>query len=510
MRRSWAALTVGALTIVVLGAAFMIFRYTREGLGRGEGYRVWALFDDALGIYERSRVLSAGLEVGQIESMTLDQETGKAKITLRIKPEIRLYENAVISKRAASLIGEFYLDMVPGTPVSRIEGQVRQNRLLKDGDQIVNVAGQAAVTDILDAVGKTIPVLQQILVDVRELTSGQVKDIATNVNNLIEKNSVVLERLLARVDNIAATVEDITQDQEKDIRASIQNVREITEGLKGLVGTASGEVEGAGRDMRGTLQKLQSSVDSLERSLKSVEQVTGKVAQGEGTVGRLVQDDTIARNLETISEDAGGFVRGLARLQTIVGLRSEFNYLAGTFKTYLLVQIMPRPDKFYLLEVVDDPRGYRETTRIQGNSSERGVYFDEQSKISEKLRISFMFGKRIGPFTGRFGVKESTGGLGGDVHLLNDRLMLSVDVFDTRSNQALPRVTGRAIYAVYKRYLHLIAGVDDVLNQGNRQNGIGGGFGFDWFFGAQLQFNDEDLKSLLLFGGGGAAAAAGR
>jgi hypothetical protein len=53
-----------------------------------------------------------------------------------------------------------------------------------------------------------------------------------------------------------------------------------------------------------------------------------------------------------------------------------------------------------------------------------------------------------------------------------------------------------------------VGGVDDVLNY-TRTQGTAGGF-FDWFMGLQLTFNDEDLKTLLLFGGASAAGAAGK
>jgi hypothetical protein len=53
-----------------------------------------------------------------------------------------------------------------------------------------------------------------------------------------------------------------------------------------------------------------------------------------------------------------------------------------------------------------------------------------------------------------------------------------------------------------------VAGVDDLINFTRARAGAGGGI--DWFLGAQLSFNDEDLKSLLLFGGGAAAGAASK
>jgi phospholipid/cholesterol/gamma-HCH transport system substrate-binding protein len=507
VRRSFAALTVGLLTLVILVASYLLITYTSERLGGDKGYRVYGLFRNALGIYEKTRVLSAGLRVGQVEERVLDQESGKAKVFIRIDPQIRLYENASIGKKSASLLGEYYLDIDPGTPFVMKGGKKVEVPRLKEGDQIKNVTEPAEMNEILDSVNATLPVLKDILEDVKGLTRGPIKDIANNTNQMIERNSVIVERLLGRMDEIAATVQGVTKSEADDVKIALHNVREITEGLKGLVGTTQGQVSGAGEDLRSSLQKLQHSIDSLDKSLNHVEKITGKMAEGEGTVGHLLADDTVAKNLDNITEDASGLIRGVARLQTIVGLRTEYNTLAGTFKNYVMVTLMPRPDKFYLIEVVDDPRGYRTKRTEQGVDSRLGPYSVSSITTTEQMRLTFMFGKRIGPFAGRFGIKESTGGVGADLFLFDDRLVLSADIYDMRSNQ-YPRFTARGSFAVYKRYVYLVGGVDDVFNY-QRTQGTAGGF-FDSFFGIQLVFNDEDLKSFLLFGGGSAASAASK
>jgi phospholipid/cholesterol/gamma-HCH transport system substrate-binding protein len=223
----------------------------------------------------------------------------------------------------------------------------------------------------------------------------------------------------------------------------------------------------------------------------------------------LLTDDTVARNLDSITEDASSFVHGITRLQTVVGLRAEYNYLSSTVKTYLAISLMPRPDKFYLIEIVDDPRGYRKKETVQGTDSRvpGQMYSTTTITTTEQLRLTFQMGKRLGPFVGRFGVKESTGGIGADLYLFDDRLMITTDLFDMRSNQ-YPRFTARGYVSLYKRYLYVVGGVDDVFNY-VRTQGTAGGF-FDWFLGVQLSFNDEDLKSLLLFGGGSIAGSASK
>jgi len=323
----------------------------------------------------------------------------------------------------------------------------------------------------------------------------------------------VLDRLLQRVDHIAANVEGVTTAEADDVKQSIKNVREITESIKGLIGTTHEQVAKTGETARGSMERLQASIDNLDKTMKNVEQISSKINDGQGTVGQLVNNDAIARNVEEITEDAGGFVKSITRLQTIVGLRSEYNFLASTFKNYLSIQLMPRPDKFYLIELVEDPRGYRtKTVTVTNNSMQLGSTEETKVTLTEQLRFTLQFGKKVGltPNTaigGRFGIKESTGGIAGDLYLMRDRLLLSVDVFDAKVNQ-YPRVKTTLAYAIWQRNLFLIAGADDIVNYSRARAGAGALF--DWFAGLQLTFNDEDLRSLLLFGGGAALGASSK
>ena len=100
----------------------------------------------------------------------------------------------------------------------------------------------------------------------RTLTSGPISDIANNVNELIERNSVVLERLLSRVDHIAANVEGITTAEADDVKQSIKNIREITESIKALVGTTHEQITKTG-ERRARLDR-QASVDASTTSTR--------------------------------------------------------------------------------------------------------------------------------------------------------------------------------------------------------------------------------------------------
>jgi phospholipid/cholesterol/gamma-HCH transport system ATP-binding protein len=119
--------------------AYLLFQYTSERMSGGKGYRVYASVRQRHSASMRRRVcfpLACGL--GQVEERVLDQESGKAKVFLRIDPgDSSLRERGSSARRSASLLGEYYLDIDPGTPFvmqGRTEG--RGTAVLKEGDQI--------------------------------------------------------------------------------------------------------------------------------------------------------------------------------------------------------------------------------------------------------------------------------------------------------------------------------------------------------------------------------------
>ncbi|HZS38499.1 MAG TPA: MlaD family protein [Polyangia bacterium] len=523
MRSTGAAIKVGLTVMVIAILAFGGFRWISKGISGGAGYSVWALFRDATGLVDKSRVQIAGLNIGEIGDRRLDGAF--ARVTIRLKPNVKLYTNATIFKKSASLLGEFYLEIDPGTPESPdpLTGQIIQNRQLQDGDQIKNVVEAVTVTDILVQVNETLPVLRQILLDVQKLTQGPLRQIAESVREGVDKNSEAAQTLLKHLDEVALNVKGITGGQaNEDLKKSLANIRDITEGVRSLVGKGGSEMDETGQKVRTTLDKISFAIDSLNHTLQNTQAISDRVNRGEGTVGRLLNDDTIANNVEQITTDVGGFVSSITRLQTLVGLRSEYNVVANTLKTYVQIQLQSRPDKFFLIELVDDPRGSRSTTQtltITDDPSKPQTTNTTTISTTDKFRFSFQIGKRLFLLnnkvilTGRFGIKESTGGIGMDVTLPLSlasgwmrTLEIQTDMFDFRTN-IWPRLKVLAALEFYK-HIWVVGGIDDAFN--DRGPGAGALTGRDYFIGAQLTFNDDDLRALLTIGGAALLGSAGK
>jgi phospholipid/cholesterol/gamma-HCH transport system substrate-binding protein len=165
-------------------------------------------------------------------------------------------------------------------------------------------------------------------------------------------------------------------------------------------------------------------------------------------------------------------------------------------KSYLQLRLQPREDKYYLFEVVYDPRGATTNQQVSvesTNPNDPPVYFERRTITTNAARFSVQFAQRFGAFTGRFGIKESTGGAGLDLNLFDDRFELQQDLYGF-GEVVLPRYRLSLGYEFVKR-LWLLGGSDDILSSARR----------DYFVGLQLRFNDEDLKTILPFAPSGAA-----
>jgi phospholipid/cholesterol/gamma-HCH transport system substrate-binding protein len=485
MKETYNAAKVGLLVLVTLAASIAIYRFVDEGSRGDEGYLAYAIFDDVQGLVEKSRVVVAGIPVGVIEKIRLQGD--RARVEIRIESGVKLFKDATVGQRSASLLGEVLLQIKPGNPKAGP---------LKDGDQIAAEVKAAGTDDIMRSVGEIAESVKKVTAQLERAfgndTAGdQMANALRNLSEAIESINRTIKTNEDVVNTTLDNVESITTDARPKIERILSHIEAVTNQLDTAVSSnIKGPDGGVGR-IDDTVASVQRAAHELESSLGDIKAVTERTARGEGTLGRLTHDEKLINEVEGIAEGISNVIGPIARLQTIVRLRSEYNFLANTFKNYVGLRLAPREDRYYRFELVNDPRGRTTFTQRQVRTSppkdgEPEFYQQTISETKDQFRFTLQFAKRIYFATFRFGILESTGALGLDVHLLNDNLELNIDAFAI-GEQQYARLRAALAYEVLQR-LYIVGGMDDMLNESR-----------DFFLGAQLQFNDEDLKSILPF-----------
>ena len=484
LTRATTAAKVGVFAIVMIAAGFLIYRFVDKSSGSGNGYVVYALMRDAAGIAKHSQVRIAGIPVGSIDGVRLEGD--RARVDIRMNPEVPLYEDATATKVASSLLGEYYIGLSAGT-----EGK----RKLKDGDQILIVI-EATSTDQL------IRQLSDIARDVKQVTHSLAESVGTdqgkedikttlaNLAQVTEQLNGMVRENRESIHNIIVKVEGMANKSGPEVERILENVRVTTQEVRELMAKSEdGKGKSAG-EVRQIIDKVNRASDNLESALKNIDTVSGRLERGEGTLGRLTKDEKLINEVEGVAESVNEFVGGLSRIQTIMVLRTEYQFLASGVKSYVELRLQPSEDKYYLVEIVNDPHGltsYEQVDVDSTNPNDPPHYREVRTVTTNSLRFSLMFAQSFGPFTGRWGIKESTGGVGLDLALFENRFELRQDLFGF-GEVVLPRWRVSLGYEFVNR-LWLVGGVDNLLSGTDR----------DYFVGAQLKFNDEDLKKILPF-----------
>ncbi|MFH1083693.1 MAG: outer membrane lipid asymmetry maintenance protein MlaD, partial [Pseudomonadota bacterium] len=82
-----------------------------EVLG-GEGYEIEAIFSNSGGLKAGSSVVIAGVDVGRVKRIVLDDY--QAKVVLNLPLNVKIQEDAIASIKTKGLIGEKYVEITPG------------------------------------------------------------------------------------------------------------------------------------------------------------------------------------------------------------------------------------------------------------------------------------------------------------------------------------------------------------------------------------------------------------
>ncbi len=511
MKKVFTPFRVGLLVILALGILFGFLTFSKKGgMEQDAAVEVYAYFKDASGLGKKSRVQIAGIPVGEIISIELIGL--RAKVTIRIKKEIGVRRNASLTKRSESLLGDYLIDLAPGT---------EDQPPILNGEEIVSVLDAPGMEAVMGSIQLIAQDVQQVTRSLRNVLGGEkgqasLESIVANLTTLtaavdktIRDSATRLDQILNNVEGISGDIRKMTTKEQNNISSIVANidaiskdVRDVMASVKRVVGENEGEVEGGVASVKETLAKL-------DRTLANVEEVSKNIKDGKGAVGTLLADERLGQKLSDTIEDVSDFAGRLTGMELELGVRTDYLVNQGAAKIFISGRLMPKPDKYYLIEAVDDPRGSVETIILQNNPPAAGEpAVQKQLRTRETLKFSAMFAKRYSFLTLRLGIIESTGGVGLDLNVpikffyysrwLEDALVVKVDAFNFSVEQlTLPRLRATVRFTPFE-HVYVNVGIDDALNAPNRDSLTNKLIsGRDFFVGAGVYFTDSDLKSLL-------------
>ena len=312
--------TEAKVGIFVLIALILLFYVTLKisGVGKvkGEGKSYYIVFTNVSGLVKKAKVEIAGVETGWVENIFLTDD-GKAKVEIKINPDVKVRDDAKAYVRSYGFMGEKYVELYPG----------KNGKILSVGSVIKNSYSEKSIGEVADqisvAVNEFSKFVKNLNASMGEVGGSKIKNIINNfdnfsynlakftgnLNTLLSKNQNKIQNMLDNFDNISVTlnksiknISDISEKINKgegtlgklvndkelytNINASFKNLKVISEDI------ANG---------KGTLGKLVTSEEfynDIKNSIKGIKKVTDLLTEGKGTFGKLLTDDSVYINLK--------------------------------------------------------------------------------------------------------------------------------------------------------------------------------------------------------------------
>lgn len=106
--------------------SFLCFAYISVKLGNlnlfgNPSYEITARFSSISGLKVGANIEIAGVKIGRVAAISLDEEEYQAVVTLEVDSQIKIQDDSIASIRSAGIIGDKYVNISPGGSEDLIE-----------------------------------------------------------------------------------------------------------------------------------------------------------------------------------------------------------------------------------------------------------------------------------------------------------------------------------------------------------------------------------------------------
>jgi phospholipid/cholesterol/gamma-HCH transport system substrate-binding protein len=383
--RFWVGLFVLA-GIILLAVLSVMFTNFANVLKSHDEYTI--LFKDVPGVAPGTPVRRSGIRIGQVKSLTLDEETGDVHVVVMIDKGHRIRKSEQPTLVRGLLGSDPSIDFVPRRP----DGEPIDRSEVQPGSEVVGALGQD-IRNLLNQTSELVPSTQETLNDIRKSIQSfeklapkldeairEYQRLATSTRELLpeikktneeilvtsrnwgkvgERMDVLLqtnqEKLIKALDNFNETVVRVgnlfNEENQRNLSTTLKNVRAGSDNLESI----SKNTDALLRQSQQTIDRVNQAVTKSDDVLTNLQKATKPMADRSASVMKNLDESTdkLNRALTEARETLRAFGQGNGTFRRFLDDPALYNNLNDA--AVMLVRIMPRLDRIlHDLEVFAD------------------------------------------------------------------------------------------------------------------------------------------------------------
>lgn len=481
---------VGLFAIsAILVIIYMFFILSPDMFRNRSELTYYTLVDDASGIVVKTQVKTNGVVIGKVKNVQL--YGNQSRIDFSVQTDVKVPRGSEVIIKEKGLLGDVFLEVL------RAEDK---GDYLKNGEFLEPSRDQVSISKLVsvaNSIGKDIKKITATFSDViggddgkKNLSSiiTDVRDIASTLKGILGENRAELKSVISNLNKTTTNLDSIISGRKKDLGEIVTNIKDLTAGLRDVLSP----------DNRDKLNRIIASLDS---TMSDAQGIAKKINDGQGSLGRLVNDDKMINEIQEAVKDIRGVLAPAKKMQVSIDYHAEY-YGNSRTQGYLNVLLQPRPDKFYLLGITDVVENEKDVfwEKLPANPGQADPDATTANRYHKtwvernNIRFNIQYAQRWNFAQLRFGLFQTTGGLAGDFFLLDDHLKVSFEAFDFRKSDKRNFARLKTYASIlFFNHLYAMVGADDLTRRdpytGVKKDPL-------YFFGGGFYFTDDDLKGL--------------
>lgn len=272
------------VTIVLAAIIFVLgVRYFEDLPLFKSTYSLRAEFENAGGLIAGNAVRTAGVTVGSVNGVNIDPSTGKVTVRFHVDEDIPVTEGTYAKIGGFDALGVVRMDLVLGPPSAP--------RIPEGG----YVRGQPT-SDVFGELTEGAP---QLITRVDSVLAG-LDVVLSETEGMLARPESDLRVTLANMRSSTETLESLLRGERDRIGSILANMDSVTSNVERLTGGENGEqIEELIASLNATLDSLDTNLEGLGETTTSLNLLLTKLNEGEGTMGRLINDDSMYLKLDS-------------------------------------------------------------------------------------------------------------------------------------------------------------------------------------------------------------------
>ncbi|MCK9255433.1 MAG: MCE family protein [Bacteroidales bacterium] len=290
MKKKWKYILYSFIAIVILAVAYWGFNFLK-GISLFNSVNSYYVYYDRIeGLNESSHVTVNGYKVGQVgEIKLLPQDNYKLLVRIDIDKNLAIPDSSIARIYSMDLMGTKGIELKFGNQTSYIKpndfliGEVEQS--LKDEVSMQMLPVKQQAENLMEELTHAIAIITYIFNE--------------NTRANLEKSFESIKNTLTYIESSAISMDGLLKEESSKIAKTIYNLEFITTTLK----NNSANLENIFKNLSSFSDTLvaidlSKTIAQANAAVENFNQILDKANRGEGSLGKLLNDDNFAKQIE--------------------------------------------------------------------------------------------------------------------------------------------------------------------------------------------------------------------